>query len=198
MLPGKISTQVAFMESHPECSICYHDLEVFDSDTGRLLYHYSQQQQPRTGGLREVIRFSTFNGACSNMVRRSAAPAHGFDNRFPVASDWLYWIETLSGGGRIEYLDHVLGRYRRHAGNVTGEPGINRAYLDHIATCVVLLIMFPHLQRDVRQILSDNLYGNRGASQEATLGWLSLGVHFRFGRLRCLLREWARRRLMTR
>src|SRR5205085_10493128 len=31
MLPGKLSKQVAFLESNPEFVICYHDLDIFDS-----------------------------------------------------------------------------------------------------------------------------------------------------------------------
>ena len=36
-----------------------------------------------------------------------------------MASSCLYWVETLHHGGSVRYLDEVLGRYRRHGGNVT-------------------------------------------------------------------------------
>ena len=30
-LPGKIKKQVAFMQANPDCTICSHDVDVFDS-----------------------------------------------------------------------------------------------------------------------------------------------------------------------
>ena len=41
-----------------------------------------------------AIRHGTFNGACSTMVRRDKTPARGFNPAIPMASDWLYWVET--------------------------------------------------------------------------------------------------------
>lgn len=121
MLPGKLRMQVEKMEAEPSCAICYHDLDVFDSVTGKTLGFFNAgpgSRLPRQGGPEQVIRYGTFLGACSVMTRRSACPAHGFDSRIPFASDWLFWIETAMGG-TIRYLPHVLGRYRRHTGNVS-------------------------------------------------------------------------------
>lgn len=191
MLPRKISTQVAFMEAHPECSICYHDLEVFDSDTGRLLHRYSERQHPRMGGIREAIRYSTFNGACSTMVRSSSTPRHGFEPTVTVASDWLYWIDSLAGGGTICYLDAVLGRYRRHAGNVTRrvERGMSQGSIDHFTTCHILWSRYPQLHRDILAVYSDLLFQHRKATPGLALGWLSLRIRPRVGRLWSLLIE---------
>ena len=38
MLPNKISAQVALLEKHQEASMCYHPVNVFDSDSGKMLY----------------------------------------------------------------------------------------------------------------------------------------------------------------
>ena len=197
MLPGKISKQVAFMEGNPGCSICYHDLDVFESESNRTIRLRSQGQRPRCGDIRTAIRYSTFNGACSTMVRRSDTPPHGFDPRLPVASDWLYWIETLAGGGRIEYIDAVLGRYRRHAGNVTRRvnSGFNQAGLDHFTSCHIALSKFPEYARDVQGVYADLLFQHRRLVGFESLGWLSLRAHFRLDRLFTLLRERARKLL---
>ena len=119
MLPGKLAAQVAHLEANPQCSICYHDLEIFDSRTGQASGQFSDTDRPRNGRMGTLVRYGSFNGAVSNMVRRSASPAHGFDEGIATASDWLYFVECLSGGGTIEYIDAVLGRHRRHDANVT-------------------------------------------------------------------------------
>lgn len=152
MLPGKIARQVALMEAEPEVAICYHDLEVFDSDTGRTLRRHSDVDRPREGDIRTLVRHGAFNGAVSNMVRRSCSPPDGFDPRIPIASDWLYYVECLWSGGRIRYLPEVLGRHRRHANNTTTgsvrRPSL-REIQDHLFSCESILSRAPHLRRDV-------------------------------------------------
>jgi glycosyltransferase involved in cell wall biosynthesis len=161
MLPGKIRKQVDFMESNPACAICYHNLEVFDSATGRTIGLFNNRCRP-DGGIQTLIRLGTFNGACSTMVRRDSAPASGFNPMLRVASDWLFWCETLAAGGSINYIDEVLGRYRRHAGSVTAQRrrsnNIGQNESDHLVTCILLLVKFPRNTRDVRLILSENIF----------------------------------------
>lgn len=152
MLPGKISKQVAFLEAHPDHAICYHDLDVFHSDTGKTLRRHSQVDHPRTGDVRTIVRHGAFNGAVSNMVRRECSPERGFDPRLPIASDWLYWVDCLWSGGKIGYIDEVLGRHRRHDNNVTSGSVRNpslREIQDHLFSCEVILSRAPSLVREV-------------------------------------------------
>lgn len=144
MLPGKLSKQVAYMETHADCSICYHDLDVFDSDSDKTLYLFSDRAPPKQGGVEVLVTNQCFNGACSCMVRADKSPAKGFNPLIPYASDWMYWIETLHNGGTINYLDEVLGRYRRHGGNVTKVSAkIAQNDLDHLNTCNFLMALDP-------------------------------------------------------
>lgn len=143
MAPDKIARQVAVMEQDPEVALCYHDLDVFDSETGKTLRLFSQSNRPREGNIATAIRYGTFNGGSATMVRRDCAPAE-FDARIRVASDWLYWIDCLRTGGRIAYIDAVLGRYRRHSANVTSDGRAGRKLLlDHLLTCAILLESLP-------------------------------------------------------
>ena len=152
MLPGKISRQVDYFEKNQNCSICYHDLEVFDSESGVALRNYSDIDVPREGTIEVLAKYGSFNGAVSNMVRRECAPVYGFDERIPIASDWLYWVECLGGGGRIGYIPEILGRYRRHANNITStsvkEPSL-REIQDHLFSCDVLVSKFPKLHNGI-------------------------------------------------
>ena len=84
MLPGKLSKQVAYMESNPECAICYHDLDVFDSFTDKTLYLFSEKITPREGNIEVLITNQSFNGACSCMVRKSKSPSNGFNKLISV------------------------------------------------------------------------------------------------------------------
>lgn len=142
MLPEKIEKQVEYMEANPNCTICYHDLDVFDSATGDTLYRFNQRHKPREGGVETCIRYGVFNGACASMVRADKAPKDGFNSRLPVASDWMYWIDSLANGGTINFLNSTLGRYRRHGGNVTSS-GSNQNRLDHWETLDLVNEHYP-------------------------------------------------------
>lgn len=147
MLQGKIKKQVEFMENHPECSICYHNLEVFDSDSGDILFLSGDKSIPYEGGIKLMVKHGTFNGACSSMVRRSSTSKNGFDDRIPIASDWLYWIETLLDGGQINYINEIMGRYRMHSNNISKVDNFGNFY-DHLMTCSIVLSKYPFLRKE--------------------------------------------------
>lgn len=193
MLPGKISAQVRYMEEHPECSICYHNLDVFDSSSGKSLRQFNSRDSAWSGKIDVAVRHGTFNGACSNMVRAAHCPEHGFDERVRIASDWLYWVQILAKGGEIHYLDRVLGRYRRHGGNVTSRRMIEVTQ-DHLISCGIILSEMPALSSEVRartaqllrQVIAAPLESNRKLEYlRASLGYrLGLKSLVRYGQVK--------------
>ena len=162
MLHGKIRKQVEYMENHPECTICYHNLDVFNSNTNKTLYFFNEKVHYE-GAAEVLIKYGTFNGACSNMVRASKIPQNGFNNALPVAADWLFWCECLLNGGEIHYIDEILGRYRRHNNNITKKVmnTINNATLDHLNTANILLAKYPEYSNNVFYRLSNMYKGLR-------------------------------------
>ena len=143
-LPGKIRKQVEFMLNHPDCTISSHDVDVFDSETGRTLYLWSKRFGQREGGARELVRYGNYLSSVSVMVRRLHVPEYGYDDRIRIGSDWLLWLEVLSRGkGKIRYLDEVLARYRRHAGNLTNVS--NWKYEDQLITLALVETKWPGL-----------------------------------------------------
>jgi len=145
MKPEKLNLQVKLMEGDPDCVLCYHDVEVFESESGKILRHFNSgpgRMIPREGQAASSVRYGTFNCGCATMVRREACPSYGFDSRIPVASDWLHWIETARHGS-IRYLDRILGAYRRHSKNVTAAP---RAGVDEfLLTLGIVESQYPEL-----------------------------------------------------
>lgn len=162
MLPNKISKQVEYMENNKDYAICYHDLDVFESDTNKTLYIQSKKVKPRSGTLTEVAKYGCFNGACSTMVVREKTPESGFNLSLPVASDWMYWLDTLKNGGKIGYIDKVLGRYRRHSNNVTNKNNkVGQNQVDHLITCTYLLCRKDILFSDYIRLTTANFIGMR-------------------------------------
>jgi glycosyltransferase involved in cell wall biosynthesis len=143
-LPGKIRRQAEFMIGHPDCTICFHDVDVFNSETGETLYLWSQRFGRREGSIRELIRYGNYLSSVSVMVRRADLPVYGYEDRIRIGSDWMLWLEVLSQGkGRMYYLDEVLARYRRHTGNLTNVSGWK--YEDQLITLALVETKWPHL-----------------------------------------------------
>jgi glycosyltransferase involved in cell wall biosynthesis len=203
-LPGKIKKQVAFMQARPDCTISFHDVDVFDSGSGKTLYLWSQRFGRREGAIYELVRYGNYLSSVSVMVRRIHLPPYGYDDRIRIGSDWLLWLEVLSGGkGRICYLDEVLARYRRHAGNLTNVSGWK--YEDQLITLSLVETKWPHLLFPARMRRSEVQFmagvsafsGKRLADAgRYFLESLSLGFPF-FPWLRLMWRElffWLRHR----
>jgi glycosyltransferase involved in cell wall biosynthesis len=179
MLPNKIASQVEFMENNPKCTILYHNLDVFDSESGKTIRLMNNKYNSHQGNFYKVVAKGVFNGACSTMIRRSKAPAKGFDERIPIASDWLYYMETLLNGGEIRYIDKVLGRYRRHTQNITNySDGQQNGQIDHLNSCNILLTKVQHNKAEVFKYYSELLRGMRLYDKKNYKEWLCLSVGF--------------------
>jgi glycosyltransferase involved in cell wall biosynthesis len=129
MLPGKLERQVERLERNPRAVSCFHDAEVFDSDSGAVLGLFSELTNGvrgvREGGV-ELLFDPTYKMLPSTMMFRSRArPAEGFDERLRYANDWLFTIEVFTHGPCVA-IDEPLARYRRHPGNVSQGPDATR------------------------------------------------------------------------
>ena len=144
-LPGKIRKQVEYMEAHLKCIISYHNSEIFDSYTGKILgYYNSRSRYSYEGGVETLIIHGMFSGPFG-MTRREKAPRHGFDEMIPISSDWLYCIETLINGGEIHYIDEVLGKYRRHKNNITATEPTIIMFWEKLLTILIVTVRYPRL-----------------------------------------------------
>ncbi len=153
-LPGKIQKQISFMQERKDCTISFHDVDVFDSITGKSLYLWSHRFGRRNGGIKTLVRYGNYLPSVSVMVRRSNLPEYGYDDRIRIGSDWLLWLDVLSRGkGRICYIDEVLARYRRHPGNLTNESGWK--YEDQMVTLALIATKWPDLLSAARLRLSE-------------------------------------------
>ena len=183
MLPGKISKQTAFMELNTECKISYHNVEVFNSETGKLLSYFNNRTNSYEGDISRIIKFGAFFCASATMVRRENTPVNGYDERIPVASDWLYWVECLADGGKINYLNDVLGKYRKHNYNISGKQSKSFAqiYLDSMNSASIVLYRYPQFLPELTSRFSSIFRESRkinDASSYHNFLIASLKMHF--------------------
>jgi glycosyltransferase involved in cell wall biosynthesis len=121
--PHKLRKQVDFLDSHPECAICFHDAVMVHDDRSREPQRLCPPDQKEISTIEDLLA-ENFIPSCSPMFRR------GLFGKFP---DWFYtskfgdWqIYILNAEhGKIGYINEVMGAYRVHTGG--GWSSRNRA-----------------------------------------------------------------------
>ncbi len=121
MAPNNISTQVAILEANPQLIGTYHNLELFESDSGKKICNFINRKRPaRKGTIQNVIKYGCFFPGAFTLLRREALAGRKNSTKAKVVSDYLFMTDVLAHGGEIGYIDQILGRYRIHENNITG------------------------------------------------------------------------------
>ena len=150
MLPGKLRKQTAVLDDDPRVAICFHDLEIFDSSSGQCLGYTNSGRhslRPRQGGAENLVQYGCCMKASSIMGRHSTISEAGRDTRLRHGADWLLYIEMATRGS-VRYIPEVLGRYRRHDGNITLR--LDDMVHDNRLTLDIVEGRYPHLRPQVR------------------------------------------------
>lgn len=153
MLPDKLARQVAFLEAHPECGVCTHDMEYFDSRTGATLHRLHDRSLPKAGGHEVMFTTNWFFGReiksipSSHMFRASVIGRHRFDPRFRIYNEWLHEIDCMvTSGLRWGNLPEVLGRYRVHDRQTSQSPEAYRLGFEEMLTVLAVAgVRYPEL-----------------------------------------------------
>jgi glycosyltransferase involved in cell wall biosynthesis len=152
-LPGKVTRQVAWLEEDQRRVLCGHDVEVFESDSGRILFRWSDYFPMRSGeGASRLVRVGHIYAGPSIMARASAMQPHRYDGRFGLMCDWKFWIDVLaSSGGGYGTIDGTFSRYRRHAGSMTWDDSTLLGRIaDVLMTLGAVESAYPTLIRECR------------------------------------------------
>jgi glycosyltransferase involved in cell wall biosynthesis len=207
MLPQKLERQVRALDADPEAVGCSHDAEMFDSDSGRVIGRFStvaNGRPLRSGGI-EMWFDPTYKMLPSaTMVRASACPPGGFDERLRFTNDWLFDIEVFRQG-RCVAIDDVLVRYRRHSDNFTTRAGASGlSYEEGLMTMAIVTARYPELQRRARTVSAAIMLGRarsragerdwRGAARYGAAAYGTGGVIGTLGVIGAVARAGAQRR----
>ena len=114
--PHKLQRQINFLETHPECVICFHNVEAIYEDGSSGPEKLCPASQKEITGIEELL-WGNFIPACSIMYRRE--PLVEIPDWFLTAKmgDWPLNI-LKAQHGKIGYIDEVMAAYRVHAGAI--------------------------------------------------------------------------------
>lgn len=125
-LPGKLQAVADYLDGHPGCAVCYHEAEVFDSETGDVTALYSRDYYnaayiPARATAEHLIRYGCFINASSVAFRRHAHLTDAVDDQCKIILDHPWHIlNALYGQGSVDFIPAVYGRYRIHSQSFGG------------------------------------------------------------------------------
>jgi glycosyltransferase involved in cell wall biosynthesis len=149
--PEHLAAQVAVLEADPSLDVVYADARIFGDvpEAGRTLMELS----PSAGEVtfeRLVTRRCTVH-VCVTVCRRETLLRAGlFDPALRRVEDFDMWLRIATQGGRIAYQRRVLGRYRRHAGSLSGD---SVAMLETLLGVLAKAARDPNLSDAQRELL---------------------------------------------
>ncbi len=126
-LPRKLQVLADYLDSHPDCSLCYHEAEVFDSVSGNTTGYFSRdfynaKYIPQRASYEHLIRYGCFLNASSVAFRRHEYLSKAVDEGCKIILDYPWHIlNVLHSGGSVDYVEGVYSRYRMHSGSFGGQ-----------------------------------------------------------------------------
>jgi glycosyltransferase involved in cell wall biosynthesis len=115
--PRKLQRQVDFLDTHPECAMCFHNALVVDETHGRPARHWTPNRQKEISTLDDLWH-GNFIATCSTMYRNGLIGdvPPWYRSLFPI-TDWPLHI-LHAEHGTIGYVDEVMAVYRHHSGGL--------------------------------------------------------------------------------
>src|SRR5919112_745395 len=168
--PHKLRIQAEYLDAHPECAICFHNVTVVYED-GSVAPHsfhtatpgqYFSRPVPKPVSTLADVAPGNFMQTCSVMFRR------GLFGEFPAwfadlaVADWPLHVLNAEHGN-IGYIDADMAVYRVHAGGVWSDALARYRRRDAVERLA-----------DVHRILDRHLQGRFAAELEERLRGLYL------------------------
>lgn len=118
--PLKLQKQVSFLAAHPECSICFHKINIYFQNTGEFLVFEPNKKLVGNVFITRDLLHEYFIGNLSCCMYDAKYLKQVSDDLFDLfIGDWMLNI-YYSRFGKIGYLEEVMSVYRKHDGGAWG------------------------------------------------------------------------------
>jgi glycosyltransferase involved in cell wall biosynthesis len=145
--PDKLQRQVDFLDTHPECALCFHNVSLVADPPTTPSRTSLPPAFPARSTLVDLLDHC-FITTCSVLLRTNAVKA--FPAWYPSddCADWTLFVLAAQHGA-LGYLDEVMAAYRQHPGGFwTGATAAEQRHRV-IAFYERLMPMLPEPQRVV-------------------------------------------------
>ena len=138
--PEKLERQVTFLDSHQECGMVHGEMSVINEQDEILhlrFYEETKRSVPQGHCVQQLLMRCHIQTLTVLERRSSFDLVGGFDERLPIAQDYLHWIMIAAEGQALGYLAEPLGKYRWRTGSLIGNHP--RLLEDYVRICDILL-----------------------------------------------------------
>lgn len=114
--PSKLQRQADYLDSHPECAACFHNVQVVQDGDAQAAHLFHKKALPAFFSQRDIVA-DFFIPTCSTMCR------NGLVKEFPQwyycmpMGDWPLHVMNAQHG-LFGYIDQPLASYRLHSGGI--------------------------------------------------------------------------------
>lgn len=106
-----------FLESHPECSVAFHNAVMFYDDGSRAACRFYPPDLKEISSQEDMITTNGFPILCTALFRNEALGELP-DCFFRVTNaDWMLFV-LLAEHGNLGYINEVMAAYRVHSGGI--------------------------------------------------------------------------------
>lgn len=131
--PRRLQKLMGFLESHPECSVAFHDARLFYEDGSEASRRLYPPDLKEISSLQDMLTTSCFPIPCTALFRREALGELP-DCFFRVTNaDWMLFV-LLAEHGTLGYINEVMAAYRVHSGGVWSGLDPIQGTREHIKT----------------------------------------------------------------
>ena len=117
----KLRKQTAFLDEHPECSMCFHNVLAYHEDETSEPFDLRPQTNSGILGQRDLLE-RNYVVSCSPLIRTrilQALPDWVFELEL---GDWAIYVLATEHGG-AGYLDEIMAVYRIHPAGAWSRKG---------------------------------------------------------------------------
>ena len=160
--PEKLGKQVAFLDAHQECGMVHSEMSIINEQDEILhvrFYEETKRSVPQGYCVQQLLMRCHIQPLTVVERRDTFECVGGFDERLPIAQDYLHWIMIAAEGQALGYLAEPLGKYRWRTGSLIGNHP--RLLEDYVRIFDILLHEKPVAPRhgdECADILRARLY----------------------------------------
>lgn len=116
LLPSKINTQVAYLESNPKCGAVFGGIRIVSEDGAFIRDRHTTKGKFEFS---DILLVKHSFATPSQLIRMEALRAAGPYDPAIYIEDWYMWLKIAMNGYTLDDLGGIVSMYRRHGSNMS-------------------------------------------------------------------------------
>jgi glycosyltransferase involved in cell wall biosynthesis len=169
-VPVKLERQMTVLNQRPNLMWVYSDAFVFDSNTGKRLFSFSERGCQYAGDVARELLLRDFIASPTPVIHRSVFQELGMFNYDHRDSDWDMWLR-IAAKYPVGLVPEALAGYRLHSGSISQKSGVLLAHQYHVATIERAVKFAPDVYGSVKRqaLAAEYLRTGAGLAREGDL-----------------------------